>query len=171
MMRFHALFLIVICASGCRDKATVGPVGTFSMGERAQVGPLIYTVFDTQSALTLGDPPAQRVPSNRFLLLKISVVNSGPESMSVPTFSLVDDEGKSYQEAANGEGVHDWLGFVRKIKPAESAQGTILFDVPQKRFKLRVADENDQKYAFVSIPLTLGEAPPDVVPGVSPGAK
>lgn len=131
------------------------------MGEKAQVGPLVYTVFDTKWEISLGEQPTPRIPANRFYILNISAVNSSPNTASIPTLSLIDDDGKVYQELDNGEGVPNWLGFARRVQPADSAQGTIVFDVPQKRFKLRVGDEED-RFALINIPLTLGEAPPDI---------
>lgn len=170
-MRVLTILAIALCAVACRDKPTPEAASVFQMGERAQVGPLIYTVFDTHTAVSLGSPASPRIPTNRFLLIKLSVVNSGGAASSIPTLTLVDDQGESYQEAASGEGVADWMGFVRKVNPAESTQGVVLFDVPQKRFRLRIADESDEKFAFVSIPLTLGEAPTVVPAGTAPGEK
>jgi hypothetical protein len=164
-MRFRSVTLITIFALlmlGCRDNTTpkAASLGTFNMGERAQVGPLIYTVFDSHWELSLGDQPTPRIPTNRFFIVNVSAVNSAGAAVSIPTFSLVDDSGQVYQELDNGEGVKNWLGFVRRVRPAESAQGTIVFDVPQKAFKLRVADEEDH-FAMINIPLSLGDALPD----------
>ncbi len=131
------------------------------MGEKAQVGSLIYTVFDSRWEISLGEQPTPRIPVNRFLILELSVVNGGAQSASIPTFTLIDDDGTPYQELDKGEGVKNWLGFVRRVRPAESTQGTIVFDVPQKRFKLRVADEED-RFALINIPLSLGNAMPDL---------
>ncbi len=167
MRAFYVLFLTVACisATGCRDTAKRPSLGTFDMGERAQVGPLIYTVFDSKWAISLGEQPTPRIPANRFFLLNVSIVNGGAQPSTVPTFTLIDDAGQAYQELDNGEGVANWLGVIRRIRPAESSQGVIVFDVPQKRFKLRVADE-EEHYALIDIPLTLGEAPVDVrLPG------
>jgi hypothetical protein len=163
--------ILVFSLAACRDSAkTTGFVGTFNMGERAQVGPLIYTIFDTQWAISLGEGTSQRIPGNRFLMINLSVVNSGGSAnSSVPTFTLIEDSGQTYQELDNGEGIRDWMGFVRRVRPAESLQGIVAFDVPQKRFKLRVADENE-RYAYINIPLTLGDAPPDLAPK-TPGSK
>jgi hypothetical protein len=170
MMRVCSVALITILGLsaatlstvGCRDSVTPKqfPVGTFNMGERAQVGPIVYTVFDSRWELSLGEQPTPRIPANRFLILNVSAVNSAGSAVSIPTFSLIDDNGQTYQELDNGEGVKNWLGFVRRVRPAESAQGTIVFDVPQKRFKLRIADEEDH-FGFINIPLSLGESLPD----------
>ncbi len=133
------------------------------MGERAQVGSLIYTVFDTQWAISLGEQPNQRIPKNRFFIVNFSVVNSGNQSASVPTLSLVDDAGVIYQEVENVEGAPNWLGPIRTVRPADSVQGTVVFDVPTERFKLRISDEED-RFAYVAIPLSLGEQSPDLMP-------
>jgi hypothetical protein len=156
---------ICLSTTACRDSAATKQMslGTFNMGERAQVGTIIYTVFDTKWELSLGEQPTPRIPTNRFLIINLSAVNGGPAAVSIPTFTLIDDDGQAYQELDNGEGVANWLGFVRRVRPAESAQGTVVFDVPQKRFKLRVADEEDH-FAFINIPLSLGEPPPDTNP-------
>ncbi len=151
---------ICILAPACRDAETPkqAAIGTFNLGEKVQVGPLIYTVFETKWEIGLGDQAVPRVPTNRFFIVRLSVVNGGTQPVSIPTISLVDDSGQVYQELDNGEGVKDWMGFVRRVRPAESAEGTIVFDVPQKRFQMRVADEEDH-FALVNIPLSLGSAP------------
>jgi len=122
-------------------------------------------VSDSKWALGLGESVAPRIPANRFLILNVTAVNSGPQPVNIPTFSLVDDNGQIYQELGNGEGVPNWMGVVRRVRPADSIQGAILFDVPQRQFKLRVADEEDH-FAFVNIPLTLSEPPLDVAPAL-----
>jgi Domain of unknown function (DUF4352) len=169
-MRLYSVILITIVALfgvSCRDSETpkATSLGTFNMGEKAQVGPVTYTVFDSKWELSLGEQPTPRIPTNRFFILNISAVNTAGTTVSIPTFSLVDDNGQVYPELDNGEGVKNWLGFVRRVRPAESAQGTIVFDVPQKRLKLRVADEEDH-FAMINIPLSLGDALPD-----NPGAR
>jgi hypothetical protein len=160
-------FLLFICGA-CRDQTRSGEIGTVNIGERAQIGPLIYTVLDTQWIVSLGEENAPRLPSNRFFIVNMTVVNGGKEPVSVPTFTLVDDSGKTYTELENGDGVPQWMGFVRKIRPADTTQGNIAFDVPQKRFKLRVADDTDTIYGYIDIPLNFGVPPPKVVDAPPP---
>jgi Domain of unknown function (DUF4352) len=160
IMRFRfPLLAIALVASGtsCKDKAPTAEIGTFGMGERAQVGPLIYTVVDSQWAISLGEGVTARVPANRYLMINLTVVNSGKDPVSVPAFTLVDDGGTVYTELDNGEGVQNWMGVLRKVAPAESSQGVVLFDVPQKQFRMRLADDTDTKYALITIPLVLGD--------------
>jgi hypothetical protein len=129
------------------------------MGERAQIGSLIYNAFDTAWSVALGEGPAARIPANRFLLLHVSVVNSGPKPASVPTFTLVDDSGKIFDELSSGAQVPNWIGVTRTVKPAESEQGNILFDVQPQHYKLRIADPDDQKFAFIDLPLNFNPEP------------
>lgn len=145
------------------------------MGDRAQAGPLIYTVFETRWAPQLGAEGSERIPNNRFLMIRLSVVNSGSTEASIPTLTLIDDNGQRFPEIANGEGVPQWAGFVRRLKPADTLTGNILFDVPLKRYKLEVSDETDEKKALVDIPLSFGSEsvpvpgmPAPSVPGSAP---
>ena len=109
-MRLYSVILITIVALfgvSCRDSETpkATSLGTFNMGEKAQVGPVTYTVFDSKWELSLGEQPTPRIPTNRFFILNISAVNTAGTTVSIPTFSLVDDNGQVYPELDNGEGV------------------------------------------------------------------
>jgi hypothetical protein len=148
--RSGTLLSAVLALAGCGSRTP--EIRTFSLGERAQVGPLIYNAFDTQWLVSLGEGPSARVPQNRFLLVKMTVVNGGTADASIPSVSLVDDSGQTYSELSSGDGIPNWMGVLRKLHPAETGQGNIAFDVPPKHYKLRVADEADQ-YALVDIPL------------------
>lgn len=165
------LLCLALLICGCKSLTKSGEVGTFKIGERAQVGPLIYNAMDTQWNASLGHGDAPRVPKNgRFFIVYLSVVNGGGSTdQNVPTFELVDDKGESHQELDNAEGVPDWLGLERKIHPAESLQGNIVFDVEPKHYKLKVTTEGDEKYAWIDLPLDFG-APPPTADQAGPGA-
>jgi hypothetical protein len=127
------------------------------MGERAQAGPLIYTVFENRWMPQLGSGAAPRVPSSRFFLLRLSIVNSGSGDAMAPAMTLVDDGGERYQELSDGEGVPQWIGSIRRVKPADTLTGNIVFDVPARHYKLEVTDETQEKKAIVDIPLSFNE--------------
>jgi len=153
--------LLVSCSSNRPE-----PVRTFPMGDRVALGHLIYTVFEGQWLTQIGDGTAARIPQQRFFLLRMSITNSGAEEVLAPNLTLVDDTGQSYEELKNGEGVPKWIGYLRPVKPAESAQGDLLFDVAPKHYKLRITDESEKMVAMVDIPLSFGEETPEVpVPG------
>jgi hypothetical protein len=68
----------------------------------------------------------------------------------------------------NGEGVSNWLGILRTVRPAETLQGQILFDVPLTSYRLRVPDgagPGEEKYAWISIPLRMDVDGPPTLPG------
>jgi len=146
---------------GCKPSTDAGDVGTFKIGERAQVGPLIYNIIDSQWNMSLGHDAVPRIPKSRFFILNVSVVNGGGNSdQSVPTFNLVDDQGEVHPELDNGENVPDWIGLSRRVRPADTLQGNIVFDVPPKHYRLKVTEETEQKYAWIDLPLDFGAPPP-----------
>ena len=130
----------------------------FQMGERATIGPLTYNVVETVWRSQLGDAFKMRIPDNRYFLVTISVTNGGGQEVSVPLFSLEDQNGKTIQESSNGEGVDNWFGLLRNLAPAQTQQGRLLFDAPLTSYKLRVTDGGDpgvEKYAWIEIPLRI----------------
>jgi hypothetical protein len=160
-MPFRSLLLAAgVCTAllilpGCgRDYSKT--IRTFPMGERVQRGHLIYTVFETQWMTQLGEGANTRVPQHRFFLVRVSIVNSGSTDVIAPSLNLVDETGQTIPELSNGDGVPQWIGYLRNIKPAESAAGNLLFDAPPKRYNLRVSDETEEKLALIDIPLTFG---------------
>jgi hypothetical protein len=163
-----ALLFLNLSLSSCggsKDSA----VKIFDMGSRVEAGHLIYTVLETQWLPQIGAGDSARVPKNRFFLIRISTVNSGSEDLDVPSATLVDDRGQTVDELQDGDQVPQWLGFVRKVKPADSISGNIVFDAEPKHYRLRVTDENGEKPALVDIPLNFNaDTPPVALPSGSP---
>ncbi|MGH9660618.1 MAG: DUF4352 domain-containing protein [Bryobacteraceae bacterium] len=126
----------------------------FQLGERAQVGRLIYNVFEARWLTQAGEGETARRPSQRFLVLRMTVVNGGSEAATMPTLGLIDEAGEQYTELMDGSGIEGWLGFIRKVRPADTLDGRVVFDVPLKSYKLRVEDPADpQTAALVDLPL------------------
>ena len=145
-----ALFVV---SPGCKRKKDIRMV---QMGEKAEIGPFIYEAIETRWPMTLEG----RSPKERFLIIRVSVLNSGGSEATIPEFDVVDDAGNQYPEIVDGTGVHDWLGVARKLAAANTEQGNIVFDVPPKHYRLRVADENDE-FMYIDIPLNLNSEEPD----------
>src|ERR1019366_2154608 len=130
----------------------------YRMGEKVTDGPLIYTVVETVWRTQLGNLLHTRLPEQRFMLISISVTNSGGKEVSVPLLALQGPNGTEFREVGNGEGVDNWFGLLRNITPAQTQQGRILFDVPLSSYKLRLTDGSDtgsEKYVWVDIPLSM----------------
>jgi len=157
-----ALVLAAVALSSCGDDEKATPVRTFNMGDRVTLGHLVYTVYETQWLTQLGEPPMARVPQSRFLLIRLSAANGGANTVTIPNFILEDDNGTTYPELSNGEGVSQYIGYLRRVKPAESAQGHALFDAPPRHYKLRVMDEDSERAALIDIPLSFTSESPDV---------
>ena len=141
------------------------PIRTYQMGERIELPPLVYAVFEKQWLTQLGDGPDVRYPQNRFLLIRISATNSGSAETFVPNLTVEDDAGNSCGESSNGEGVPRWIGFLRSIKPADTLQGNVVFDCAPKHYRLKLV--NDQgATAYVEIPLSFDSESPgiDILP-------
>ncbi|HTX36412.1 MAG TPA: DUF4352 domain-containing protein [Bryobacteraceae bacterium] len=165
-LRIASLTAAVLLLGGCKSQPTGFPVRTYPMGEKVLLGSLTYSVFETEYLTQIGDGPAPRIPQNRFFLVKISVSNGGSQTANVAAFQVEDDNGKVYPELENGDGVPDWIGYLRSVKPAESAQGNAVFDAPPRHYTIRVKDETGEKAALIDIPLTFNAETPDVpIPG------
>ena len=153
-----------LALTSCTSDSGAANTRIYEMGIKAQVGTLGYTVFERQWLNQLGDPGSAdaRVPQNRFLLLRISVLNSGGETASVPNLKLLDDHGKSYDEVTNGEGVPQYIGSLREVKAADAIQGNVLFDVPPQHYRVAVTDEDGKETAYIDVPLTFDSTSPEV---------
>ncbi|MCL5745247.1 MAG: DUF4352 domain-containing protein [Acidobacteria bacterium] len=138
-------------------------MSTYRMGERATVGPLIYNVLDAQWLTELGSGVSPRVPANRFFVVRLSVVNSGQAESVVPPVSIEDENARSYTELMDGNSVPQWLGYLRRVKPAENLVGNIVFDVPPHEYKLRLQDEVGANQALVEVPLSFRPDIPQIV--------
>lgn len=161
-----AALLTAGCSSAPKKEAQVFPAG-----EKVTVGPLVYSVIDSQVMTQLGDDVATaRTPRNRFYVMTISVSNSSSDDLPVPGLTLVDDSGKEYPEAADGTNVPNWLGVVRKAGGAQTEQGNILFDAPAQHYRLRLTDETDAKELSIDVPLTFVHEQLNQVPTSEPSA-
>jgi hypothetical protein len=163
-----AAFLLSSCGDS-GEKAAL--VYTYAMGDRATVGHIVYKVFETQWLTQIGQGADARIPQHRFFLIRLSAVNSFGSDVSVPAFTLEDDHGNSYPEQTSGEGVNQYIGYLRSVKPAESVEGNALFDAPPAHYKMKVSDETGEKTAYIDIPLSFTSAPTDVPEVVSPEKK
>ena len=136
------------------------------MGEKVSLGPFIYSVFETQWLMRLGEDTAPRVPQHRFFMVRVSIFNSGAGEAMAPALSIVDQAGQTFQELSDGQGVPQWAGYLRQLKPADTLQGNVVFDAPPRHYKLRITDETGEQAALIDIPLSFNAESPQVT---SPG--
>jgi len=158
MSRWAPLLLPVISLLlvGCNRQNSLRI--NYQMGERVTVGTLTYNVVETVWRSQLGDMFRIRVPQQRFLLITISVTNSGGRDVSIPLLTLEGNNGETFRESDSGEGIDNWFGLLRTLNPAQTQQGRLLFDVPLTSYRLRLTDGAGpvgEKYAWVEIPLRM----------------
>lgn len=151
-----ALALCALALAGCGKDTDNTSMGTFHMGERVQVGPIIYNVLESEwkPALTEGG----RAPKNRFLFLRLTMTNSGGSPVTVPSFELIKPDGTRYQEVTEKmEGVNRWLGLFRSLEPSGTDEGYIIFDAPLGAYQLLLKDPDlaSEAHATVEIPVQL----------------
>jgi hypothetical protein len=158
-------FLSAVAAAGAMSACSASsgsPGHAYAMGERVEVGRLVYTVFETRWLTQIGEGPAARVPQNRFFLVRMSVSNTGDGELLIPNLAVEDDKGNSYPELSDGEGVPQFLGVLRPVTKASAAVGNAVFDAPPQHYRLRLWDEENQRTALVDIPLTFRSDIPEV---------
>jgi hypothetical protein len=160
-MRLNCLLVAACCVSlmaaiSCSRAPKQEPLRVFKVGDQVEVGHLHYTVTEAKWFNQLSGNPNPRLPQERFLLVGLNVMNGGGDNMMLPNLSIEDDTGKAYQELTDGSNVPNWVGYLRKVMPAEVSRGTILFDAPPKVYRLRVVDENGENPALIEIPLSFG---------------
>jgi hypothetical protein len=155
-----AVSFALLALWGCSRKPQKAQ--TYPLGERVQVGRLAYTVYETQWLTRLGEGLKARIPQHRFFLVRLSALNHANRDLMVPALTLEDDRGNTYAEVTNGEGVPQWIGFLRQVKPGKTLQGNIAFDAPPGHYKLRLADEDEELAAYIDIPLSFGADAPEL---------
>jgi len=148
---------VLLLAACTEDQPAPLLVHTYAMGDRINIGHLVYQVFEAQWRPALGEDNDLRVPQNRFFILRLSATNSGSGNELVPNMTLEDEAGNSYPELRDGSKLPLWVGYLRQVSPADSIQGTILFDVAPKRYKLRLWDEEHTNSALVEMPLQFDD--------------
>jgi hypothetical protein len=174
MFRLSFSYVLVagLVLAGC-SKAPKHEAKLYGAGEKAEVGSLTYNLVDSQIMQQLGDDPANpRMPQNRFVVVQVSITNAGREEASIPGMTLVDDGGQSYNELADGTGVQRWLGVLRKVGPAQTETGMIVFDAPAKHYKLKLTDEFADEDVSIDMPLSfIHEQLQHMAPATSDGTK
>lgn len=146
---------LALSTAGC--KPAVKAASESRMGDPAVAGALTFNVVESRWQSQLDSFPTPRMPQRNFLLLKITVTNSGSEEKSIPFLKVENSAGDSFSELENGSGLDGWLGVFRRVGPAQTEEGWILFDVPTNSYRLRISDgsvENEQ-VAYISIPLNM----------------
>ena len=169
---FHGVTLIgLLILAGCGSSGG-RQTKVYQAGEKATYEKLTYAVIDTQIYPRLGDDPNNpRVPTNRFYAVQLAVSSGNNADVSIPAMTLVGDDGKTYTELADGSGLAHWLGVVRRVAPAQTERGVVLFDAPAAHYKLKLTEELDPEDVFIDLPLNFVHEQLNNESGVGGGAS
>lgn len=158
-----ALLLAMLLLAGCSGNSPAR-VGRGEMGQKLKVENISYTVLAADWVEALGEGATSRIPSHRFLLLRITATNDSAEPAEMGSLKLISSNGTEYGEVANGSGVSEWFGLSRELAGKDTRQGVVLFDAPKAVYELQVADAfydgESGSAAFIQIPIRPAGAEP-----------
>lgn len=148
-----------LMVAGCKKASQTG--AAFKMGERIEVGGLIYTVLESDWRSQLGEGASAQVPKHRFLLIKMTVTNTGGQQRDIPLLHIENAKKEQFMELAEVKDVPGWMGMIRLMPPSGIEEGWIVFDAPPGSYNLRVVSREgeDEIARYVEIPLTLKDDP------------
>jgi hypothetical protein len=141
---------------------TAPPLNVFHLGDKVQTGSLTYTVLETKWRAQIGEGPLARVPEHRFLVIHLTVTNTSPQSLDLSPFTIVDQSGQTYPESMDGRSIPYWMGMIRQLKPSYTLDGTVVFDVEPKSYKLKLDDVSGAAMAMVELPLQFEAGEPAI---------
>lgn len=153
--------LIPVSCGGAKKEARV-----YKMGEATQVGVLVYTILEADWLTHLAGE-VERIPKDRYIVVRMTIQNAGSKEATVPLMTLEDGKGLELRELDDLKNVPDTLPLLRLIPPGETMQGRIVFDGPTRDMRLRVSDVSDpsnERVALVDVPVNLGDSQPLPIP-------
>src|ERR1035441_6913920 len=101
MQACHSLLPLVIGLSlaGCSTPEV--KLRTANLGDRIELGHIIYSVYDTQWLTQIGQGVDAKIPQNRYFVIRLSAANSSNAPVMIPATTIQDDDGKTYNELSN----------------------------------------------------------------------
>lgn len=149
------LVLVGLTGFGCGQNARSS--SAFKMGERIEVGGLVYTVLEADWRNQLGEGAEAQLPKHRFLLIKVAVTNGAGQQRDIPLLHIEDARKNSYMELSEVKDLSGWLGMIRLLPPGGIEDGWMVFDAPPGNYQLRLVSREgeDEVSRYVEIPLTL----------------
>jgi len=146
---------------GCSAVMSTKPM-LHRMGDRVEVGSLVYRIIEVEWRAQLGTDSQIRTAQNRFVIVRLSITNSAASEAEVPAMQLIAHGNRLYKEVRDVTGIPDWLGILRRLAPAETLFGRVVFDVPPGDYLLRVSEDSlnpdEARSALIEIPWKLAES-------------
>lgn len=154
--------LLLASLTACSDPKAAAESRTYQMGERVDVGGVVYTVLESEWRAAIGEGAGAMIPKDRFLILRVTITNGAGQPANLPFLHLEGaKQPDGVMEVDNAKGLAGWLGLVRIIPPAQTEEGKLVFDVPPASYKLRVSNGSgdNEVTRLVEIPYNVADSP------------
>lgn len=158
--RLTVATVALLCLSACPDPKAAAESRVYQMGERVDVGGVVYTVLESEWRAAIGEGAEAMIPQNRFLILRVTITNGAGQAANVP-FLRLEGGKEETMEVDNAKALAGWMGLVRIIPPAQTEEGKLVFDVPPGSYKLRVSNGSgdNEITRLVDIPYNVADSP------------
>lgn len=153
LLAVPAMLFNLSCGAGQQSSKATHP-----MGEKVQLGPLLYNVLEADWVTEIGEGADLRQAQKRFLVVRVSIENVGNKELTLPLFHAENLKGEHFLEIDNAKGLPDWLGLIRTVSPTATIQGRAIFDIDPGVYKLRLTDAGEpgeERMAYVELPGTI----------------
>ncbi|MFC1744836.1 DUF4352 domain-containing protein [Candidatus Riflebacteria bacterium] len=110
----------------------------YSQNEQVNVGYTSYKIWRVWRASSLSGL-GELKPNISFLVIDITVRNNDKKERTVPPFHLIDENGAQYGVSNETTFVEESFGVLTSLNPGVSKKGWVIFDVPRKKYKLKLS--------------------------------
>ena len=128
-----------LALTACPDAKSAAESRVYQMGERVDVGGVVYTVLESEWRANLGEGPDEVIPKNRFLVLRVTITNGTGTQANLPFLTVESVKQEASMEIDNAKALPGWMGLIRIVQPAQTEEGKLVFDVAPGAYKLRVS--------------------------------
>ena len=129
----------------------------FQMGDLIRCGWFSYNVLEVDYKSQLGEGPLAKRPQNGFLLIRVQATSSAGATVSIPFMRVESESGETIPEIDDASALTNWLGVLRKVEPAATETGWLVFDAVPGAYGLRLSDGvlDNEKALFVMVPFQV----------------
>lgn len=147
--------------TGCPDAKSTAEQRVYQMGERVDVGGVVYTVLESEWRASIGEGSDEIIPKNRFLILRVTITNGTGTPANLPFLTVENAKQESTMEVDNAKPVAGWMGLVRVVAAAQTEEGKMVFDVPPGNYKVRVSNGSGDSEVtrLVEVPYNVTDLP------------
>jgi hypothetical protein len=155
------LLSLAALLSACSDPKAAAESRVYQMGERVDVGGVMYTVLESEWRASIGEGTDAMIPQNRFLILRVTITNGAGQPANLPFLHVENAKSESTMEVDNAKALPGWMGLVRIVAPAQTEEGRLVFDVPPGSYKLRVSNGSgdNEVTRLVDVPYNVSDSP------------